>query len=36
MDNPKPVKPWSYWNPALQLGLWFVAFCRGESGILLL
>ena len=21
IDNPKPVKPWSYWNPSLQLSL---------------
>ena len=35
IDNPKPVKPWSYWNPSLQLSLWFVACLDAiEAGVI--
>lgn len=35
IDNPKPVKPWSYWNPSLQLSLWFVAYLDAiEAGVI--
>ena len=29
------VKPWSYWNPSLQLSLWFVAYLDAiEAGVI--
>jgi hypothetical protein len=35
IDNPKPVEPWSYWNPSLQLSLWFVACLDAiEAGVI--
>ena len=35
IDNPKPVKPWSYWQPSLQLRLWFVACLDAiEAGVI--
>ncbi|MGO8853726.1 hypothetical protein [Mycobacterium sp.] len=36
IDNPKPRKPWSYWQPSLQLRLWFVAlpWAQIEAGVI--
>src|ERR1700677_1187730 len=35
IDNPKPIEPWSYWNPSLQLSLWFVACLDAiEAGVI--
>lgn len=35
IDNPKPAKTWSYWQPSLQLRLWFVACLDAiEAGVI--
>jgi hypothetical protein len=35
IDNPKPVKPWSYWEPMWQLRLRFVACLDAiEAGVI--
>jgi hypothetical protein len=35
IDNPKRREPWSYWQPSLQLRLWFVACLDAiEAGVI--